>query len=551
LNDLVGDRAYDASVPEGVSVIRVGGPLFKTCITRFEGSVPVVSDADPSQGLPAVCLLGLAHTTDPLGWLNIYAFPGAREAQAQARAPYRDTTFHYAVFANDLPPQQGGPPIVDADRYASMAGTYPEAPQGQAHDWTVLLSCGPFAHLAPGQQLEMDMAFVVAPSPDSIAAGCVNARMLWRGTRYSFLPDSRSQQWNVGETGTNGHEICYEPPPGVVFNYDPHCPVKFYVDTAYAEQRATNPLLLTPLSAAEVTYQAGKCIWSDFDCDACTGLDGKETHVPWQVGGLSPPKPVMAVASGDSSLEVKWDNTPENVLLAGGWDPDYHFGGYRVYRLDDWRRESVLPGPEHWQRIAAFRPPGLDFAGTPLASVTDPSVTSDGNVYGLPHYPVGRYRYFDPEIRDGFDYLYVVTTVFTKLTVIAGAPVLAELESPLTASFDDRVVPHVASRPVSGGVWVVPNPYHGSASWERTAIPGDPFTRHLDFFGLPRALATIRIYTLAGDLVQTIVHDGSNGDGQAPWNLISRNGQDVESGIYLFTVESPLGHQIGKFVLMR
>jgi hypothetical protein len=172
-------------------------------------------------------------------------------------------------------------------------------------------------------------------------------------------------------------------------------------------------------------------------------------------------------------------------------------------------------------------------------------------VYGLPHYPVGRYRCFDPEIRNGFDYLYVVTTVFTKLTVIAGAPVISELESPLTASFDDRVVPHAASKPVSGGVWVVPNPYHGGASWERTAIPGDPFTHHLDFFGLPRARATIRIYTLAGDLVQTIVHDGSSGDGEAPWNLISRNGQEVESGVYLYTVESPLGHQVGKFVLMR
>jgi len=36
-----------------------------------------------------------------------------------------------------------------------------------------------------------------------------------------------------------------------------------------------------------------------------------------------------------------------------------------------------------------------------------------------------------------------------------------------------------------------------------------------------------------------------------PWNLISRNGQDVESGVYLFTVDSALGHQIGRFVLIR
>jgi hypothetical protein len=40
-------------------------------------------------------------------------------------------------------------------------------------------------------------------------------------------------------------------------------------------------------------------------------------------------------------------------------------------------------------------------------------------------------------------------------------------------------------------------------------------------------------------------------DGQARWNLISRNGQDVASGIYLFVVESDQGQQRGKFVIVR
>jgi len=112
-------------------------------------------------------------------------------------------------------------------------------------------------------------------------------------------------------------------------------------------------------------------------------------------------------------------------------------------------------------------------------------------------------------------------------------------------------VPHAAARAASGAVWVVPNPYRAGASWEREPVVGDVFTRHIDFMGLPRARARIRIYTLAGDLVQTIDHDGSTGDGEVPWNLISRNGQDVESGVYLFTVESSLGHQVGRFVLIR
>ena len=40
-------------------------------------------------------------------------------------------------------------------------------------------------------------------------------------------------------------------------------------------------------------------------------------------------------------------------------------------------------------------------------------------------------------------------------------------------------------------------------------------------------------------------------DGQARWNLISRNGQDVVSGIYIFTVESGQGTQRGHFVIIR
>jgi hypothetical protein len=112
-------------------------------------------------------------------------------------------------------------------------------------------------------------------------------------------------------------------------------------------------------------------------------------------------------------------------------------------------------------------------------------------------------------------------------------------------------VPHATARPGAGQVWVVPNPYRANAEWERQPVAGDVFTRHIDFMGMPRAKATVRIYTLAGDLVAVVDHDGSGGNGEASWNLISRNGQDVESGVYLFTVTSSLGHQVGRFVLIR
>ena len=63
-----------------------------------------------------------------------------------------------------------------------------------------------------------------------------------------------------------------------------------------------------------------------------------------------------------------------------------------------------------------------------------------------------------------------------------------------------------------------------------------------------------KIFTVAGDLVQTIEHDGRGGFGEATWNLISRNGQEVVSGIYLYVVQSDddsFEDFIGKFVVVR
>ena len=111
--------------------------------------------------------------------------------------------------------------------------------------------------------------------------------------------------------------------------------------------------------------------------------------------------------------------------------------------------------------------------------------------------------------------------------------------------------------------------------------------------GLPNEPWSIRIFTVSGDLVQTlrsedavnesirgaakarnlkfnpsllpdpinnpetIVVPGYNrqrdsaNDGEARWNLISRNGQDVVSGVYIFVVETKHSTQRGKFVVIR
>ena len=184
--------------------------------------------------------------------------------------------------------------------------------------------------------------------------------------------------------------------------------------------------------------------------------------------------------------------------------------------------------------------------------MTDSTVGYDFIRFAQKHYPIGRYGLTDTRVLNGFDYLYLVTTVAQRtVTLLGGGTKVERIESPVTAVIDSVVVPHVAASGGVAGVWVVPNPYRGHADWDRPPIRGDPFGRHIDFMGLPRGHSTIKIWTVAGDFVAQLVHDGSQGDGQAPWNLISRNGQDVESGIYLFTVDSPQGHTTGRFVVVR
>jgi hypothetical protein len=109
-------------------------------------------------------------------------------------------------------------------------------------------------------------------------------------------------------------------------------------------------------------------------------------------------------------------------------------------------------------------------------------------------------------------------------------------------------------------VAVFPNPYringgYAEAGYEDVATAlSEERARRIHFANLPRE-ATIRIYTLDGDLVRELQHPCNcslqEGESMISWDLISRNTQAVVSGIYLYTVESKVGTQVGKFVIIK
>ncbi|MEO0165683.1 MAG: hypothetical protein ABIL39_06055 [candidate division WOR-3 bacterium] len=104
---------------------------------------------------------------------------------------------------------------------------------------------------------------------------------------------------------------------------------------------------------------------------------------------------------------------------------------------------------------------------------------------------------------------------------------------------------------VTLNVKVVPNPYLVYNEWQQSSL-----IRRLRFINLPSD-CVIRIFTLNGDLVKTIVHKATVGSVQGDaggdewWDLLTDNRQLVASGVYVFHVDSKVGQQTGKFVIIR
>ncbi|MEE8436805.1 MAG: hypothetical protein V3S22_00545 [Candidatus Neomarinimicrobiota bacterium] len=101
-------------------------------------------------------------------------------------------------------------------------------------------------------------------------------------------------------------------------------------------------------------------------------------------------------------------------------------------------------------------------------------------------------------------------------------------------------------------IYVVPNPYVVTVSWEsKHYYQFGRGKRLLRFFNLPQ-YCTIRIYNLRGHLIDTIEHHSAASDGMEAWDLLSKDGQEIAYGIYLYHVEAPgIGETSGKFAVIK
>ena len=101
-------------------------------------------------------------------------------------------------------------------------------------------------------------------------------------------------------------------------------------------------------------------------------------------------------------------------------------------------------------------------------------------------------------------------------------------------------------------IYVVPNPYVATNEIE----PRNPIAntergdRRLYFANVPKE-CTIRIYTLAGELVDTIEHSSAVDDGKVFWDLRTLDNMNIAYGLYIFHVDAPEGSAIGKFAVIK
>ncbi|MBC7185607.1 MAG: hypothetical protein H5U38_01085 [Calditrichaeota bacterium] len=127
--------------------------------------------------------------------------------------------------------------------------------------------------------------------------------------------------------------------------------------------------------------------------------------------------------------------------------------------------------------------------------------------------------------------------------VVQGQP--AHIEVPKEGEAKKRLLDMIA---------VVPNPYVSASGLETP--PPEVFSvgrgeRRVDFIHLPQD-CTIRIYTIVGEHVATIEHHSTVFDGSEKWNLLSKDGLEIASGVYIYHVDAPgFGQKIGRLAVIK
>lgn len=230
------------------------------------------------------------------------------------------------------------------------------------------------------------------------------------------------------------------------------------------------------------------------------------------------PAPTVSATGGDRRVTLNWSN---ELDISHGESLE----GYILYRTTD-------PGLSNWTTLDTLRMTAETGAVDEVA-----------------------YQYIDDDVLNGFNYFYSLAAFgYGPGGVVNESVRLADINNidnvPNAVTVEPRTLPLGAEEDMDA-IKVVPNPYVVSAAWDESRLGNTPFgepVRNLAFTHLPSP-CTIHIYTVDGNLVQTLEH--SDDSGRLEWNLLTSERRPVVSGIYFYHVKSDLGEKTGRFAVIR
>ena len=266
-----------------------------------------------------------------------------------------------------------------------------------------------------------------------------------------------------------------------------------------------------------------------------------------------PPAPDMKIVVESNNVILYWKKNAESFLDPISQTED--FEGYKVYGARKTANESL----NEFSLLAEFDIENNIGYNTGFENIQiknqygqPDSVEIDSSYY--------HYKFINEGIKDGWLNYYSITAYDQ------GDPD-ANLRSLESSVYSNRVYLYSGKPSSSDDNWkptVYPNPYRGQALWDGYSSRD----KMIWFRGLPKK-AEIRIFSLAGDLVNVIQHDDlyrgadiSNIDerknpvmsgGEHAWDLVTMHDQATASGLYLFTVEDKITGIIkeGKFLIIK
>ena len=421
-----------------------------------------------------------------------------------------DFIFQWSDFSGTI---RQDPGTVDSAIYAWMNGSafpgQPIAPNQiptQPTDTRFFFSFGPFDEFKPGDTLKISIALVsgygVDEGENNLRENAQKAIKLYsRGYITPTVPSSPKLEYDIGFKRVN---------------------LKWY-----------------PHQSAQGGSVAPFEIWDDSN-----KLAGSYPDTHWR--RVNPPCDIGSGGCGGHKCD-------ENGKLPGG----RIFSGFRLYRSEDVGEE----------------PQTNSFVLLHEYSLSDDATLEDLNRLDS--------TFVDSNLVRGKRYWYAVTSFGLPDISIVPIPQPDQTvrydtlysdnsESSLRENWIRIDVPFSPSEKL-GEVLVVPNPYrvdeeytYESGGWEGLARYWDENKRLIKFIHLPTGEWTIRIFTLAGDLITTIKNtvDGymqgnryfgeyREDRGEISWDLLSESNRALASGVYIFSVNSKFGDQYGKFVLIR